>query len=165
MAIGVIVLGSLWHFIFDWSGQNDIIAAIAPVNESVWEHLKMGYWALIIYAATGVLVFNPKILVNFFSLLMGILLLNGAVLVIYYSYASLLHHSILWLDVTAYCAGALACQVSMPYLMKKTISMRLEIISAVALISLGLLFAIFTFYPPHAPMFMDSRTETYGILD
>lgn len=164
MAITIIVLGSLWHFIFDWSNQCSIVAAIAPVNESVWEHLKMGYWAVVIYSIMGVLFFRSKIPFNFFSLLMGVLILEGTLLLIYYTYVKFVHHSILWVDITAYCAGAFACQASMPYLTKKTTSVRQEQMSAIAFISLGVLFAVFTFYPPHAPLFMDSRTETYGII-
>jgi hypothetical protein len=42
--IGFLVLvlfGSVWHFAYELSGNNGVIAAFAPVNESVWEHLKI----------------------------------------------------------------------------------------------------------------------------
>jgi hypothetical protein len=36
----------LLHFAFGWSGRWLPLALVAPVNESVWEHLKMAYWPL-----------------------------------------------------------------------------------------------------------------------
>ena len=36
-----IALGNLLHFVYDWSGKNDIAAAFAATNESTWEHMKL----------------------------------------------------------------------------------------------------------------------------
>ena len=33
-AIVVFVLGTLAHFVYDWSGQNSFIGLLTPVNES-----------------------------------------------------------------------------------------------------------------------------------
>lgn len=48
----IIVGGVLLHFCFDRSGRRRVLAVFAPVNESVWEHLKMVYWPLLML--TGV---------------------------------------------------------------------------------------------------------------
>ena len=37
----VVVLGCLNHFIYEWTGESPISALFCPVNESVWEHLKL----------------------------------------------------------------------------------------------------------------------------
>ena len=36
-----IALGILLHFAYDFTNQNRIVGLVAPVNESVWEHLKL----------------------------------------------------------------------------------------------------------------------------
>ena len=36
-----IALGILLHFAYDLTNENRIIGLVAPVNESVWEHLKL----------------------------------------------------------------------------------------------------------------------------
>ena len=36
-------LGTLWHFLFDWF-PCALTALLCPVNESVWEHLKLLYF-------------------------------------------------------------------------------------------------------------------------
>ena len=48
--LAIIGLGSLDHFLFEWSGRRPVMGIFAPVNESVWEHLKMGYWGMIVYS-------------------------------------------------------------------------------------------------------------------
>lgn len=40
--------GFLLHFLYDWS-PNVLFAMISPVQESVWEHLKLIYWPLLVF--------------------------------------------------------------------------------------------------------------------
>ena len=37
--IFIAIVGTLLHFVYDWSGQNPAVGIIAPVSESTWEHL------------------------------------------------------------------------------------------------------------------------------
>lgn len=37
----VIIVGFIAHFIFEATNENPVVAAFVPVNESVWEHLKL----------------------------------------------------------------------------------------------------------------------------
>jgi hypothetical protein len=39
----------------------------------------------------------------------------------------------------------------------------LEIMAVAVITVLAVIFIIFTFYPPHLPLFMDSETGQYGI--
>lgn len=36
-------VGSAWHFLYDLF-PNPLTALLAPVNESIWEHLKLTFW-------------------------------------------------------------------------------------------------------------------------
>ena len=38
------VVGSLLHFVFDWTGPNRWAAIFSAVNESYWEHIKIAVW-------------------------------------------------------------------------------------------------------------------------
>ena len=40
----VSILGTLLHFTYRWSGRNPLIA---PVNESVWEHMKLLFFPML----------------------------------------------------------------------------------------------------------------------
>ncbi len=46
--IFIIILGSLSHFIYEWSGYNKIIGIFVAVNESVWEHIKLAIFPALI---------------------------------------------------------------------------------------------------------------------
>ncbi len=41
--------GTALHFVYDW-WPNALTALLAPVNESVWEHLKLFYWPYLVSA-------------------------------------------------------------------------------------------------------------------
>ena len=44
-AIGV---GTFFHFLFDILNQNVFVGLFTPVNESVWEHLKLIYFPYVV---------------------------------------------------------------------------------------------------------------------
>ena len=46
----IIILGSILHFTFEWSGSQAVVGVFSAVNESVWEHLKLGFWPAIVFA-------------------------------------------------------------------------------------------------------------------
>jgi len=46
----LIIVGSFFHFLFELSNYNIVVAAFAAVNESVWEHLKLAFFPLLIFS-------------------------------------------------------------------------------------------------------------------
>ena len=44
------LLGTLGHFLYDWSGENKLIGYFFSVNESTWEHLKLLFFPTIIFS-------------------------------------------------------------------------------------------------------------------
>nr|WP_236945659.1 DUF6512 family protein [Enterocloster clostridioformis] len=47
--LSVSLLGTLLHFTYRWSGRNPLIGLIAPVNESVWEHMKLLFFPMLLF--------------------------------------------------------------------------------------------------------------------
>ena len=43
-ALTVLGVASALHFAFEWSNNFRLLAPFVPVNESIWEHLKMAFW-------------------------------------------------------------------------------------------------------------------------
>ena len=42
IVIGIIfisLIGTLLHFMYEWSGHNKVVSLFAAVNESTWEHI------------------------------------------------------------------------------------------------------------------------------
>ena len=90
----IIVFGSMLHFAFEWSGGQAIVGVFSAVNESVWEHLKLGFWPAIAFALIE-LKYLKKSTRNFmFAKTVGIYLIPIVIVVIFYSYTAILGESI-----------------------------------------------------------------------
>jgi len=161
----IIVLGSLLHFAFEWSGRAIPIAPIAAVNESVWEHLKLGFWPALVYAALEYSRFG-KSTNNFpFAKTLGIYLIPITIVVLFYAYTAILGHDLLEADIAIFVVAVIVGQlVSYKLLTASPLPARLNRFAPIALVVLGILFVVFTFYPPQVPLFRDSVTGGYGIV-
>ena len=51
--IFVMILGTLLHFIYEWSGDNIFVASFSAVNESTWEHLKLLFFPMLLTTIIG----------------------------------------------------------------------------------------------------------------
>ena len=161
----IIILGSILHFTFEWAGHNAIVGVFSAVNESVWEHLKLGFWPAIVFALIE-FKYLKKATNNFlFGKTVGIYLIPVVIIVIFYSYTAILGESILIIDVLSFVIAVIVGQlVSYRLLTWKTLPYNLDKVSLIALFLLGLAFVLFSFYPPQLAMFQDPITGEYGIV-
>ena len=161
----IVVLGSLLHFAFEWSGYAIPVAPIAAVNESVWEHLKLGFWPALVYAALEYSRFG-KSANNFpFAKTIGIYLIPITIVVLYYAYKAILGHGLLAVDIAIFVVAVIVGQlVRYKLLVASPLPKRLNRFAPIALVVLGILFVLFTFYPPQSPLFRDPVSGGYGIV-
>jgi hypothetical protein len=162
--IFIVLFGSFLHFLFEISGYFLPLGAIAAVNESVWEHLKLGYWPLIFF---GIVEYNflKKESRNFFlAIFISALLIIIIIPVFFYSYTAILGEDILFLDIFSFVLSVVIAQlVSYKILTLQNFSNIISYISLAGIVILGLLFIVFTYFPPQIPLFQDSLTGMYGI--
>jgi glucose-6-phosphate-specific signal transduction histidine kinase len=160
----IVVLGSVLHFAFEWSGRAIPIAPVAAVNESVWEHLKLGFWPALVYAALEYSRFGKSANNFSFAKTLGIYLIPITIVVLFYAYTAILGHDLLEADIATFVVAVIVGQlVSYRLLIASPLPERLNRFAPIALAVLGILFVLFTFYPPHLPPFRDSVTGAYGI--
>jgi hypothetical protein len=161
----IVVVGSVLHFVFEWSGGAIPVAPFAAVNESVWEHLKLGFWPALVYAVLEYFRFG-KSANNFpFAKTLGIYLIPITIVVLYYLYTAILGHGLLIVDIAIFVVAVIVGQlVSYRLLIASPLPERLNRFAPIALAVLGILFVLFTFYPPQIPLFKDSVTGGYGIV-
>ena len=161
----IVVLGSLLHFVFEWSGGALPVAWIAAVNESVWEHLKLGFWPALVYAALEHIRFGKSTSNFLFAKTLGIWLIPITIVILYYAYTAILGHGSLIVDIAIFVVAVIVGQlVSYKLLTAAPVPVRLNRFAPIALVVLGILFVLFTFYPPHLHLFRDSVTGGYGIV-
>lgn len=167
--IFIVILGSILHFTLEWSNNQVFIAVISAVNESVWEHLKLGFWPALIYTIIEYKYLNKSTNNFLFAKTVGIYLIPIIITVLFYSYTTILGESILPIDISIFILAVIIGQLSSYKLMtskqlpKK--SKKISLIALIALTVLGLLFVLFTFYPPQLTVFRDPISGKYGIIE
>ena len=50
--------GTLLHFAYEWSGTNFWVGLFAPVSESIWEHMKLLFFPMLIYSMVSCILFR-----------------------------------------------------------------------------------------------------------
>ena len=164
--ITIISLGFLLHYIYSWTGTSKIVGLFVPVNESVWEHLKLGYWSAVLFSFAEYLQIKNSVNNYYLAKLIGVLTLEITILLIFYGYTFIVSKNIFLMDIFSYITGVIVCQYLTYNLFRlKPFSKFSNRISLVALIAIGILFGVTTYYPPHAAIFMDNSTKTYGIRE
>lgn len=154
----IFLVGSLFHFIYDWSGKNAILGIFVPINESVWEHLKLILWPTIIWWLAGYLLIGKKAGDTSgkwsTSCLAALVLSIIAMVTLYYTYTGAFGIHSLVLDILSLFIGILTGQLLGLYIFKKCDFGNRALNVSVSLIILILfLFAYFTFQPPDYPIF------------
>jgi len=161
----LVVVGSLLSFVYEWSNKSVLIGILGPVNESVWEHFKLGFWSLVLFSAIEYRFIRNKTSNFFYAKGLGILILQGTVLVIYYTYTMFTAEPILVIDILSYILGCSLCQIAAGYrvLIKKNYSKTMNVLGLSVLFIHAVLLITFTFMPPKLQLFQDPKTLTYGI--
>jgi len=159
----IIIIGSLLHFTYEWSGNSKFVALFSPVNESVWEHLKLGYFSLLFYIPIEYKFLKTKTNSFFLGKFLGILSMELTILIIYYSYNFIFNKSSLIVDILSFIIGAILCQLISIKVLKTNINKKANILGLIGFILFGFILSFFTFFPPKLPLFMDNNTKKYGI--
>ena len=159
--IFVFALGTLLHFVYDWSGQNQIIGAFSAVNESTWEHLKLIYFPMLITTIAGVIYFG-KTVPNFLcSKTIGILVALAFTVIFFYTYTGILGTNIAIIDISSFFIATLLGEF-VSYLLIVNRFKCNNYVSILVLIALFICFVIFTNTPPKIGLFKDPITGHYG---
>jgi hypothetical protein len=86
--------------------------------------------------------------------------------ILFYSYTAVLGESVLVIDILTFVVAVIVGQlVSYKLLTYRELPDMLNTIAPVALVLLAVAFVLFTFYPPHLPLFQDPVTGEYGITN
>ena len=96
------ILGTLLHFTYNFFNQNPFVAIFSSINESVWEHLKLIYFPMLITAVLGIIYFKNKIPNFLCSKTIGILTSMIFTVVFFYTYTGILGKNIALIDISLF---------------------------------------------------------------
>ncbi len=102
-----LVLGTLSHFFYQWSHENMLIGLFSPVNESVWEHLKLLFFPALTYMLIEQKVMGKAMPGLFGKNLQGLFAGLLVMPLLFYGYTAFSGKSILWVDIGIFCVCVL----------------------------------------------------------
>jgi hypothetical protein len=162
--IAIILFGASLHFVFEWTGEWRPAAVIAAVNESTWEHFKIGFWPALIFALIE-FPFIRRSCKNFwFAKGMGIFFIPLTIFILFYGYTAFLEDSLI-ADILVFVVAVIVGEfVSYRILTaKRDLPQWTVTLGVVLLLVMTAAFATLSYYPPHNFLFLDPVTGTYGI--
>lgn len=155
--------GTLLHFLYEWLGEAVWIAPISGVNESTWEHMKLLFVPMFIFAVVQSFFFKDREdfwCVKLRGILLGIILIP----VIFYTYNGVIGKSPDWFNIAIFfVSGAITYIYETRLFNAEKFLCRSQKWALAALCVIALLFVVFTFATPELGIFRDPLTGTYGI--
>ena len=155
--------GTILHFLYEWLGEAAWIAPLSGVNESTWEHMKLLFWPMFLYAIVQSFFFKDR--EDFWCVkLRGILLGLGLIPVLFYTYNGVIGKSPDWINIAIFfISAAIAYLYETKLFKKETVVCKRPKLAIGVLCAIALLFVIFTFATPEIGIFKDPLTGSYGI--
>lgn len=155
--IFVSILGTLFHFVYKWSGENFFIGLFTPINESIWEHTKLIFFPMLIYS----LLPNKNIKEKYpcidsamiFGSIFGVL----SIIVLYFTYSGIIGFNAPVADILIFYLSVI---FSFFITYNLTLSCKAEKyfkIFQILQIIMICLFIAFTLYPPDIPLFLNPQ--------
>ena len=165
--IGIIfvsVLGTLAHFLYELSSFSTLVGLFTPINESIWEHLKLLFFPVLLFSAIEYFVRNKKecfVCSRTIALFIGMLF----IVIAFYTISGVKGKAYDWVNIAIYYVSVLIVFLGSELLIKncKGISHLSTVFFLSLLILTAALFFIFTFYTPSLNIFIDPVTKFRGI--
>lgn len=158
-----VVVGSLLHFLYDWTNECVLVAPLSAVNESTWEHMKLLFFPSFAFALIQNRYFNEYKnfwCVKLIGIGVGLLMLP----LLFYTYNGAIGKSPDWLNISIFfVAAAIDFFVEYSLFKNEIFSCKHSTTAFLFICLLGILFIGFTFAVPRIPLFRDPVTGIYGI--
>ncbi len=161
--IGIFIIAFPIHFIYD-KFPNSIFSIFFPVNESIWEHMKMLFtcfiiWGFIEYAISQKfkLLYHNFIFSNFFSAIISIPIF----LILYLPFHYTIGHNMIITLIIMLITFSIVEYLS--FIILKTKEIRyINYISLILIVISYIIFGYLTYHPIRQDLFYDHEDNKYG---
>ncbi|MDD4689273.1 MAG: DUF6512 family protein [Eubacteriales bacterium] len=155
-AISVSIIGTLLHFTYDWSGNNAIVGLFSPINESIWEHMKLIFFPMLVFSIISSK--KPKDQYPCINSGMALGTLLGTILIpiLFYTYTGIIGYNIAAIDISIFFISVI---IAFYVAYKTTLSCKFHKYNSLLIsliIIMLVLFIIFTIIPPNIPFFIEA---------
>lgn len=151
-----LIAGFFLHFLYTWTGENYFAGLIAPVNESVWEHLKLLFFPVLFFSIFEYFYvghyFPSFITARTIGCTAGMLF----IIIFYYTYSGIIGTHLLWADILTFFLGVAICYCLTWHLniTQKAGNIHTNLLCILFLLSLISVFFYFTARPPKLSLFI-----------
>lgn len=101
----VAILGTLLHFVYEWTDRNALAAMISPINESTWEHLKLLYMPALLFTVIQGIGGKDWIPGWITVKAKGVLWGMFFIVAFFFTYSGIWGGNIMWLDILTFYIG------------------------------------------------------------
>ena len=152
--IFVIILGTIFHFTYKLSGESPFVAWFSSVNESVFEHLKLIFFPMLLTIIIGYFYVGKNAPSFLCAKTIGIIFAMGFIVICYFTYTGILGYNIALVDIGSFFVATFIGEI-LSYILtinkikcnKKLAIMILTIIASS--------FIYFTYHVPELGLFKD----------
>jgi len=149
----VVLFGVFLHFAYALSGENPIVGLFALVNESIWEHLKLLFFPMVVLTIWDLFT-SYRNNANFLpARTIGILAGMAFIVVVFYTVTGVIGASIAWVNILIYLLA-----VAFAFWIERKVCQRCKNLSStiaiIVLIIFIILFIVFTIAPPALGIFI-----------
>ena len=160
---GIFSLCFLTHFLYNWF-PNTLFSIFFPVNESIWEHMKMISSSILIWSVLEFFLYkrfkinhNNFVLSTFLESILSIVIFLIIYLPIYHFTGSIFILNIIVLFISIYFVNVIS------YYILSLRPLHLEGLGIIGIILIYIIFGILTYNPPFNDLFFDKSENKYGI--
>ncbi len=148
------ILGTIFHFVYKWSGENPVAGLFFPVNESTWEHPKLVSLPSLLRSICGYFTLQTKYTTVISVTLLPALTGMDPPLAPFYTYTGVYGKNSDVMNILIYFAAmAAAYRFSYQMLRKHKLCSMSARVCYVGFMVLVLLFVVFTIFPPPIGLF------------
>jgi len=151
----IVIVGSLLHFTYEWSGKSTFVGYFSAVNETVWEHLKLGYFSLTFFMLIDYWVLRNKTTGYFAAKSLGIVSMNLFIVILNFIWETIIGKPPAIFHIALFIAAAFLCQYVSINVMRRYIEDNLNRIGLLVYIAIGLLFILLTPYQIEKTAFLN----------
>lgn len=158
-----LILGTLLHFTYEWSGENLIVALFSAVNESTWEHLKLAFYPMLLMGIIGYFIIGKRSRNYWMAQTVGTLVAIIFITTFFYTYTGIIGTNFAVLDIGSFIVAILLGEYVIYKFLTSPKTYNVEFISIILLILLLSSFIIYTFSPPQIALFKNPINGSFGI--
>ena len=161
-----IILGTFIHFIYNILHKPFILGLVVPINESVFEHLKLVLIPLTAFGIIYSLVYgkkeNNKNIWNYISI--AVILSMIFIPIMHYLYIAIIKNTSTIFDIVLYILSIIFSYIYIYIKNGKDNKKDTNKGGILLILLLYFIFVVFTICPPRVELFKDPINNTYGIF-